>query len=219
VDIATKPNKKCVVPPPGKKRKQSAPKKAAVKGGWDTPEEIDDSLYSDEEVDKEKDKLGDEEDDKEKSSSSEDDNDVVPHDSSDKNSSTDRMRRFQRDIERTKADMEGRRREELNQRAQQGAEDPPDNTSLQATTPSLTRGFDSGSTVPCGISNTASIVKREKHVATRIMQFVKSEVFRRINFVNSPEMFQMACVKVIDFEKVSPHNCLLFQLMYESCSN
>ncbi len=132
VDIATKPHKKRVVPPPGKKRKQIAPKrrwqKAVAKGGWDTPEEIDDLSYSDEEIDEEKDKLGDDEDDGEKSSRSEDDNDVVPRDSSDENSSTDRMRRFQRDIERTKADVEGRHREELNQRAQQGAEDPPNDT-------------------------------------------------------------------------------------------
>jgi hypothetical protein len=179
----------------------------------------DDSSYSDEEIDEEKEKLGDDEDDEEKSSSSEDDNDVVPHDSSDKNSSTDRMGRFQRDIERTKADVEGRRREELNQCAQQGAEDPPNDTSLKANTPSSTRGFDSGSTVPRGMSNTVSIVKREKHVATRIMQFVKSEVFRRIKFVSSAEMFQKAFVKVIEFEKVPPHNRLLFQLTNESCFN
>jgi hypothetical protein len=219
VDIATKPHKKRVVPPPGKKRKQIAPKKAVAKGGWDTPEEIDDSSYSDEEVDEEKDKLGDDEDDEEKSSSSEDDNDAVPHDSSDENSSTDRMLRFQRDIERTNEDVDRRRCEELNQRAQQGAEDPPNDTSLKANTPSSTRGFDSGSTVPRGMSNTVSIVKREKHVATRIMQFVKSEVFRRIKFVNSAEMFQKAFVKVIEFEKVPPHNCLLFQLTYKSCFN
>ena len=115
--------------------------------------------------------------------------------------------------------MEGRCREELNQCAQQGAGDPPHNTSLRANQPSSTRGVDSGSTILRRMSNAVSIVKREKHVATRIMQFVKSEVFRRIKFVNSAEMFQKAFVKVIEFEKVPPNNSLLFQLTYESCFN
>jgi hypothetical protein len=130
------------------------------------------------------------------------------------------MRRFQRDIEWTKADVEGQCREELNQHAQQGAEDPPNDTSLNANKPSLTRGFDSGLTVPRGMSNTVSVVKREKYVATRIMQVVKSEVVCRIKFVISAEMFQTAFVKVTELEKVPPHNCLLIQLtLYESCFN
>ena len=130
---------------------------------------------------------------------------------SDKGNSEDRLRRFQRGIERINADVEGRCREELNQCAQQGAGDPPHNTSLRANQPSSTCGD--------GMSNAVSIVKREKHVATSIMQFVKSEVFRRIKFVNSAEMFQKAFVKVIEFEKVPPNNSLLFQLTYESCFN
>jgi hypothetical protein len=136
--------------------------------------------------------LGDDEDDEEKSSSSEDDNDVVPYDLSDKNSSTDRMRHFQRDIEMTKADVEGQRREELNQRAQQGAEDPPNDTNLKANALSLTRGFDCSSTVPRAMSNKVSIAKRGQHVNYAIF---KSEVFRRIKVVNKAEMFQKAFVK------------------------
>ena len=49
-------------------------------------------------------------------------------------------------------------------------------------------------------------MKREKHVATRIIQFVKSELFRRIKFDKSAEMFQKAFVKVLQFEKVLPNN-------------
>jgi hypothetical protein len=221
VEITTKPPKRRVVPPPTKKRRtQKEPKKAVVVS---IPEEIDDdddSSFSDEEVDAgKKDELDD--DDKENSSSSGDDNDMVPSDSSDEdNSSTKRMRRFQKDIEKTSAQVENRHREELNQHTQRGAEDPPHDTSLKANMPSSTRGIDRASTVvPRGMSNAVSIVKREKHVATRIMQFVKSEVFRRIKFVNSAEMFQKAFVKVIEFEKVPPHNHLLFQLTYESCFN
>jgi hypothetical protein len=219
VDIATKSQKKTCCSSSWKQEGANCTKKAVVKRGLNTSEEIDDSSYSDEEVDDGKDKSGDDEDDEEKSSSSDEDSDVVPHDSSDENSSADRMRRFQRYIERTKADVEERRRDELNQRAQQGAEDPPNNTSLKANTPSSTRGFDSGSTAPRGMSNTVLIVKQEKYVATQIMQFVKSKVFCRIKFVNSAEMFQKAFVKVIEFEKVPPHNRLLFQLTYESCFN
>ena len=37
--------------------------------------------------------------------------------------------------------------------------------------------------------------------------------------MNSAEMFQKAFVKAIEFEKVLPHNHLLFQLTYESCFN
>jgi hypothetical protein len=39
-------------------------------------------------------------------------------------------------------------------------------------------------------------MKREKHVATRIIQFVKSDLFCQIKFVISAEMFQKAFEKV-----------------------
>ncbi len=54
---------------------------------------------------------------------------------------------------------------------------------------------------------------------TRIIQFVKSELFRRIKFVNSAEIFHKAFVKVLQFESVLPNNHVLFQVTYESCFN
>ncbi len=69
------------------------------------------------------------------------------------------------------------------------------------------------------MSNAESILKREKHAATRIIQFVKSELFRRIKFVKSSEMFQKAFVKVLQFERIPPNKHVLFQVMYESCFN
>lgn len=70
------------------------------------PEEIDDTSYSDEEVDEEKDESDNDEDDEESSSSSGDhDDDMAPHqDASDKdniNTET-RLQCFQRDIEKTR---------------------------------------------------------------------------------------------------------------------
>ena len=137
-------------------------------------------------------KLVDEDkDDEENNCSTGDDNDMVPHDSSDNDNIADRLRL-----------------------AQQSAGDPPHDTSLKANKLSLT--------VLRGMSNAVSIVKHEKHekhVATQIIQFFKSEVFHLIKFVNSAEMFQKAIVKVIELEKVPPHNRLLFQLTYDSCFN
>jgi hypothetical protein len=43
-------------------------------------------------------------------------------------------------------------------------------------------------------------MKGEKHVATRIIQFAKSELFCRIKYVNSAEMFQKAFAKVLQFK-------------------
>ena len=92
------------------------------------------------------DELDDDKDDGENSSgSSGDDNDMVPHDSSDEdNSSAERLQHFQRGIAETIVEAE-RFRNELNARTQQGAEDPPHDTSLKANMPSSTRGVDSGS--------------------------------------------------------------------------
>jgi hypothetical protein len=208
-EVIEKPPKRRIVPPPGKKRKQ---------GRWDTiVEEIDDdSTYSS--GDEEEDESIDSEDGKEKRGA--DDNLALDESSSDNDDSgaSKRMERFERDIAETHAEMD-RRREELNRRAQQGAEDPPNDTTPAANIPTATRGRDAGLTVPRGMSNAESITKREKHVATRIIQFVKSELFRRIKFVNSAEMFQNAFVKVLQFERVPPNNHVLFQLTYESCFN
>ena len=219
VEIITKPPKHCVVPPPGKKRKQFGPKKAVVKGGKDTIEEIDDnSTYPGNEVDE--DESIDSEDGEGKRGA-----DIyvetlrLDESSSDNYDSGDsRMERFERDIAKSNAAAE-RCRKESNLRAQQGAEDPPNNTTPMANVSTATSTRYAGLTVPRGMSNAESIVKREKHVATRINQFVKSEVFRRIKFVNSAEMFQKAFVKVLEFERVPPNNRVLFQLTYESCFN
>ena len=221
VEIVTKPPKQCVVPPPGKKRKQFGPKKAVVKGGKDTIEEIDDnSTYTGNEVDEEEDESIDSEDGEGKRGA-----DIyvetlgLDESSSDNYDSGDsRMERFERDIAKSNAAAE-RCRKESNLRAQQGAEDPPNNTTPMANVSTATSTRYAGLTVPRGMSNAESIVKREKHVATRIIQFVKSEVFRRIKFVNSAEMFQKAFVKVLEFERVPPNNRVLFQLTYESCFN
>jgi hypothetical protein len=207
--------------------------KSATLRRWDTiVEEIDnDSTYS---GDENEDESIDGEDREENLGA---DNNLALDDSSsddDKGGDGRRMEQFERDVARTNAEAEQRRREELNRRAQQGANDPPNDTTTTANIPTATRGRDTGLTVPRGtatrgrdtglivpraMSNAESIMKREKHVATRIIQFVKSEVFRRIKFVNSAEMFQKAFVKVLQFERVPPNNRVLFQLTYESCFN
>jgi hypothetical protein len=113
------------------------------------------------------------------------------------------MERFESDIAKSNAAAERCRKES--------------NPMANVSTATSTR--DAGLTFPRGMSNAESIVKREKHVATRIIQLVKSEVFRCIKFVNSAEMFQKAFVKVLEFERVPPNNRVLFQLTYKSCFN
>jgi hypothetical protein len=88
------------------RRNQIAPKKAVES----IAEEIDDTSYSDEEVDEEKDELDNDEDDDEESSSSsgDHDDDMAPQDASDKdniNTKT-RLQCFQRDIKKTSAEVE-----------------------------------------------------------------------------------------------------------------
>ena len=138
--------------------------------GWGTIEELDDdSTYSsDDEVDKEEDKSVDSEDGKEKRGADDnDDNFALNKSSSDNDDSAEsgRMERFERNIANTHAEVE-RRRKELNSRTQQGAECPPTNTTSAANIPTAFRGRDAGLTVPRGMSNADSIMKREKHVAT-----------------------------------------------------
>jgi hypothetical protein len=125
---------------------------------------------------------------------------------------------FERDIANTHAEVE-RRRKELNSHAQQGAECPPNNTTPAGNIQTAFRGRDAGLAVPLGMLNAESIMKREKHVTGRMIQFVKSELFRRIKFVDSAKMFQKAFVKVVQFEWEPPNNHVLFQFMYESSLN
>ena len=162
VEIVTKPPKHCVGPPPGKKRKQFGPKKAVVKGGKDTIEEIDDnSTYTGNEVDEEEDESIDSEDGEGKRGA-----DIyvetlgLDESSSDNYDSGDsRMERFERDIAKSNAAAE-RCRKESNLRAQQGAEDPPNNTTPMANVSTATSSTRyAGLTVPRGMSNAESIVK------------------------------------------------------------
>ena len=53
----------------------------------------------------------------------------------------------------------------------------------------------------------------------RIVLFVKTELFRKIKFVTSANMFQRAFRKVIEFENVRPQHQVLFQLTYEKSFN
>ena len=122
-----------------------------------------------------------------------DDNLVLDESSLDNDNSGDsrRMECFERDVAKTYALAEAeRRRVESNRRAQQGAKDPPNNTTPTANIPTATHGSDTGLTT----SNAESMMKQEKHVATQIIHFVKSEVFYQIKFDDGAEMFQKAFV-------------------------
>jgi hypothetical protein len=155
-EVVEKPRERRIVPPPGQKRKQIAPKKAVVKDrGWKTIKEIDDdSTYSDDEVDKEEDKSVDSAYGKEKHGADNDDNFALIESSSDNDDSAEngRMESFDCDIANTHAEVE-RRREELNSRAQQGAECPPTDTTPAANIPFAFCGGDAELTVPRGMSN------------------------------------------------------------------
>jgi hypothetical protein len=70
-----------------------------------------------------------------------------------------------------------------------------------------------------GLSKAESLQKQEKHVANRVIQFVKSDIFRRIKFINNDAMFQKAFLLVMNHEKVEPHKRVSFQMLYESCFN
>ena len=107
-------------------------------------------------------------------------------------------------------------RKELNRGAQQGAADPPNNTNPNAM--SSTQMIDVGITV-CGLSKAESMQKQEKHIANRVIQFVKSDIFRRIKFINNNSMFQKAFQLVMNHEKVEPYKRVSFQMLYESCFN
>jgi hypothetical protein len=53
-----------------------------------------------------------------------------------------------------------------------------------------------------GMSRTESMQNRQKHVADRVRTFVKTEVFRRIKFINSDTMIEQAIKLVMDRENV-----------------
>ena len=105
-------------------------------------------------------------------------------------------------------------REVLNSSSQQKGTSNSPNNYTQASLLKI-----GGDILVRGMSKTESVKKRQKHVATRITQFVKTEVFRRIKFINGDAMFQKAFQLVIDFENVPRHQHLRFQMLYESAFN
>ena len=70
-----------------------------------------------------------------------------------------------------------------------------------------------------GMSRTESMQNRQKHVADRVRTFVKTEVFRRIKFINSDTMFEQAIKLVMDCENVPDQQRRQFQMLYESVFN
>ena len=70
-----------------------------------------------------------------------------------------------------------------------------------------------------GMSSKESVQNRQKHIADRMRTFVKSEVFRRIKFINSDLMFQRAFKLAMDHENVPAEKRAKFQMLYESVFN
>jgi hypothetical protein len=112
---------------------------------------------------------------------------VEPHaDLSDNVESIDRMDQFVRDVEKTamEASQHDRAEEGLNRRAQEGAQDPPNDID---STP-MAKKLLSTPHVEHDVSDDDelnALPREEKHVI-----FVKNELFRRCKFVNSPVMFR-----------------------------
>ncbi len=70
-----------------------------------------------------------------------------------------------------------------------------------------------------GMSKSESLRVQQKHVADRIRVFVKTEIFRRIKFINSDAMFQKAITLVMDHENVPQNRRGQYQSIYESTFN
>jgi hypothetical protein len=70
-----------------------------------------------------------------------------------------------------------------------------------------------------GMSRTESMRNRQKHVAERVRTFVKTDVFRRIKFINSDTMFEQAIKLVMDHENIPEQQRDQFQMLYESVFN
>ena len=236
-------NKKKRVAGAGNKRKSFQPKKALV---MRVPQFIESSSESEEYIDKEEDDMEDDEEEEVHEEeqdavqeSSDDDGQKEPadeneaanneqHDSSSSSSEEDNSREHcQRNTEYQKemnaeaqaAGMRAEdRRKESNRSAQKGAAHPPNNANPNAMLSSARQIIDVGITVR-GLSKAESLQKQEKHVANRVIQFVKSDLFRRIKFINNDAMFQKAFLLVMNNEKVEPHKRVSFQMLYESCFN
>ena len=70
-----------------------------------------------------------------------------------------------------------------------------------------------------GMSRSQSIKNRQKHVTDRVRIFVKSDIFRKIKFINSDASFQKAINLVMDHENVPEEQRGRFQMLYESVFN
>ena len=70
-----------------------------------------------------------------------------------------------------------------------------------------------------GMSRSQSILNRQKHVTDRVRVFVKSDIFRKIKFINSDASFQQAIRLVMDHENVPEQQRGHFQMLYESVFN
>ena len=70
-----------------------------------------------------------------------------------------------------------------------------------------------------GMSRSESLKNRQKFVTQRVTTFVKSELFRKIKFINSDASFQKAFKLVMDHEDVSPRHRVNFQMTYETVFN
>jgi hypothetical protein len=109
-------------------------------------------------------------------------------------------------------------REVLNRSAQKGTANPPSQSQIDAAASLHRLGLDVDIPIR-GMSKTESLKKRQSHVAKRIMLFVKTDVFRRIKFINNDEMFRKAFQLVIRNEDVPPNKRFAFQQLYESAFN
>ena len=70
-----------------------------------------------------------------------------------------------------------------------------------------------------GMSKSESLRVQQKHVADRIRVFVKTDIFRRIKFINSDAMFQKAITLVMNHENVPQNRRGQYQSIYESTFN
>lgn len=71
----------------------------------------------------------------------------------------------------------------------------------------------------CALSKSESLRNQQPHVAQRIRAFVKTELFRKIKFINNDVMFKKAFNCVMEHEHVPQDKHAQFQMIYESTFN
>jgi hypothetical protein len=69
------------------------------------------------------------------------------------------------------------------------------------------------------LSKSESLKNQQPHVAQRIRAFVKTELFRKIKFINNDVMFRKAFNCVMEHEHVPQDKRAQFQMIYESTFN